>query len=135
MADGYQRPLPALTADNRHFWTGGEAGELRVLRCRTCGFWLHPPEPRCPRCLSEALAPEAVSGRGEVETFTLNMKAWGRDMVVPYVVAIVALPEQMGLRVTTNIVGCAPESVRIGMRVRVVFEQDEDVWLPMFTPA
>ncbi len=135
MAQGYQRTLPALTDATRPFWTGGAAGELRVLRCQACGFWLHPPEPRCPRCLSEELAPAALSGRAKVETFTINVKAWGKDMAVPYVIAIVALPEQVGLRVTTNIVGCAPEAVRIGMAVRVVFEQDEDVWLPMFTPA
>ncbi len=132
---GYRRPLPALTDENRAFWTGGEAGELRVLRCRACGFWLHPPEPRCPRCLAEDLVPEALSGRGEVETFTINMKPWGADMATPYVVAIVALPEQPGLRVATNIVGCGVDEVRIGLPVRVVFEQDEDVWLPMFTPA
>ena len=50
-------------------------------------------------------------------------------------VAIVELPEQEGLRLTTNLVNCALEDVRIGMPVRVLFEQWEDVWLPLFEPA
>ena len=134
-ANAYQRTLPGLTPETRPFWTGGAEGELRVLRCQACGYWLHPPQPRCPNCLSEELAPAALSGRGEVETFTINIKAWGQGMEVPYVIAIVALPEQAGLRITTNIIGCPPDQVRIGMPVRVTFEQDEDVWLPMFEPA
>ena len=39
-----------------------------------------------------------------------------------------------GVRLTSNIVGCAPEAVRIGLPVRVVFEPVEDVWLPLFEP-
>jgi uncharacterized OB-fold protein len=34
----------------------------------------------------------------------------------------------------TNIVGCEPDEVRIGMRVKVVFEHREDVYLPLFEP-
>ena len=35
----------------------------------------------------------------------------------------------------TNIVGCAPDDVRIGMPVQVIFEHHDDVWLPLFEPA
>jgi len=52
------------------------------------------------------------------------------------VVAIVELEEQAGLRLTTNLVGCAPADVAIGMPVRVVFEDAGDgVFLPLFEPA
>jgi uncharacterized OB-fold protein len=54
---------------------------------------------------------------------------------VPYVVAIVELDDQPGLRLTTNLVNVAPQDVRIGSRVKVVFEPHEDVWLPLFEPA
>ena len=54
----------------------------------------------------------------------------------PYVVAIVELEEQPGLRLTTNVVGCEPEDVEIGMAVKVVFEDvGDDVFLPLFEPA
>ncbi len=132
------RVLPAVTPENEHFWRGGEAGELRFLRCDDCGTWIHPPQPRCPTCLSKAVAPQAVSGRGRVLTYTVNHQSWYPDLDPPYVVAIVELPEQSGLRLTTNIVGIAPDEVDFDMAVRVVFEEYPDprgnVWLPFFEP-
>ncbi len=128
------RPLPAVTPATAHFWTGGGRGELVLLRCTSCGYWLHPPGPVCPRCFG-APEPQAVSGDAVVHTFTVNHQPWQPGEPVPYVVAIVALPEQDGLRLTTNIVGCAPEEVRIGMPVHVTFEQVDDVFLPLFRPA
>ena len=129
------RMLPRLGPDNEHFWTGGEHGELRVLRCQACGFWIHPPSPRCPECLSKDVAPEALSGRGLVHTFTVNHQLWIPTCDPPYVVAIVELEEQQGLRLTTNIYNCFPDDVQIGMAVEVVFDNYDDVWLPMFQPV
>jgi uncharacterized protein len=128
------RVLPRVDDTNRHFWTGGEAGELRFLRCGSCGYWLHPAGPVCPRCLSTDLAPAPASGRGSVHTFTINHQPWYPGLDPPYVVAIVELPEQPGLRLTTNVVGCEPDAVHIGMAVRVTFAQYDDVWLPLFEP-
>jgi hypothetical protein len=34
----------------------------------------------------------------------------------------------------TNIVECAPDDVHVGMLVEVVFDEHEDVWLPLFRP-
>jgi uncharacterized OB-fold protein len=129
------RLLPRLTPENRHFWTGGEHGELRFLRCGECGWWLHPPSPVCPRCLGRRLDVSAVSGLARVHAFTINHKQWIPGFDPPYVVAIVELDEQAGLRLTTNIVGCEPEAVHADQRVRVVFEHRDDVWLPLFTPV
>jgi uncharacterized OB-fold protein len=129
------RILPRLTDLNRPFWTGGEDGELRFLRCSDCGYLNHPPTPICPRCHSKALAPHAVSGQATVHTFTVNHQPWMPGPELPYVVAVVDLPEQDGLRLTTNIVGCAPDEVHIGMPVEVTFEHHDDVWIPLFRPA
>lgn len=73
-----------------------------------------------------------MSGRGTVASFTVNHQAWVPDLPVPYVVAIVELAEQPGLRFVSNIVGVTPDEVHIDMPVRVTFEQVEDVWLPLF---
>lgn len=129
------RLLPRVDDSNRHFWTGGEHGELRFVRCQADGTWIHPPAPVCPVCHSKDLAPEAVSGRAVVHTFTVNHQAWIPGFDPPYVVAIVELPEQDGLRLTTNVVGCAVDDVVIGLEVRVLFEQHDDVWIPLFTPV
>jgi len=54
---------------------------------------------------------------------------------VPYVIAIVELVEQRNLRLTTNIVGCPPDAVHIGMPVKVKFERASDeISLPVFEP-
>lgn len=126
------RILPRVTDRNRHFWTGGEHGELRFLRCRGCGYYLHPPTPVCPRCHSKDLAPEAVSGKATLWTYTVNHQNWMPGPELPYVVAIVELPEQEGLRLTTNLLDVDPEEVEIGMALEVSFEQHEDVWIPLF---
>jgi uncharacterized protein len=129
------RVLPAVGPDNEHFWTGGAEGELRFLRCTACRCWIHPPSPVCPRCLSTELAVEAASGRATVFTYTINWQPWIPTFDPPYVVAIVALPEQEDLRLTTNIVGCEPDDVVIGMEVEVDFLEYDDVWLPLFRPV
>jgi len=126
------RKLPALTADTRPFWTGGGDGELRIHRCGACARFFHPPAPVCPRCNSLDVTPTPVSGRGRVVVSTINRQAWTPELADPYVVAIIELEEQAGLRFLSNVVNCPPEDVRSGMPVSVVFEQVEDVWIPLF---
>ncbi len=135
MPDPPFRVLPRVTPRTEHFWRGGESGCLQLLRCRACGAFQHPPSPLCGECLGRDLAVEAVSGRATVATFTLNHKEWVPAPDHPYVIAIVELAEDPRVRLMTNIVECAPESVHIGMPVEVVFEQHEDVYLPLFRPA
>ena len=59
----------------------------------------------------------------------------GFEALVPYVVAVVALAE--GPHLMTRLTGVAPDAVRIGMAVRVAFEEqgphDEETTLPVFT--
>jgi len=130
-----KRVLVELDQDNRAFWTGGATGRLLINRCGNCALYLHPPIPRCPHCGSRDVAPTAVSGRGRVHSFTLNHRAWEPGLDVPYVVALVEIAEQEGVLLPTNIVQCAPEDVAIGMEVEVVFEQVEDLFVPLFRPV
>jgi uncharacterized protein len=133
------RILPRVTDRNRHFWTGGADDRLQFLRCQDDGTYVHPPAPRCPKCRGKHLAVEAVSGRATVHTFSVNYQPWMPGPEPPFVLAIVELPEQEGLRLTTNVVNCDPEQVHIGMPVRVVFERhddgDESVYIPLFEPT
>ena len=126
------RPLPKLDSINRDFWTGGEQGELRIYCCSDCGEFTHPPRPVCRHCLSEQVAPKDVSGAGRVDTFTINHQKWHPKMEVPFVIARVALDEAPGVYLTTNIVGCEVDEVDIGDRVKVKFEQQDDIFLPLF---
>jgi uncharacterized OB-fold protein len=125
------RVLPRLDDDNTFFWTSGADGFLRILRCNNCNFYIHPPGPICPQCLSRDVEPRTVSGRGRVETFTINHQQWipGSD---PYVIAWISLDEQPSVRLSANLIEVEPEDVAIGMEVEVTFEHIEDVYLPLF---
>jgi uncharacterized OB-fold protein len=125
------RLLPRVDDTNRFFWTSGADGRLRFLRCEDCGRLFHPPSPRCPYCLSADVVPHAVSGRGTVHSFTVNHQQWipGSDS---YVIGLVAIVEQADVRLMTNLVDCEPDDTLIGREVEVVFEEQDDVFLPLF---
>jgi uncharacterized protein len=127
------RLLPRLDQENEFFWTAGREGILRFLRCQECRQFIHPPTPRCPACLSTDVAPEAVSGHGTVHSFTVNEQQWipGSD---PYVIGLVSIDEQPDVRLMTNLVDCQPDETLIGTPVEVTFEENDDVFLPLFRP-
>lgn len=126
------RPLPQLTPMNEWFWTSGADGLLRVQRCDDCRTFVHPPVPICPACRSRAWSPTTVSGRGTVIGFTVNHQQWLPGFEPPYVVANVALADAPGVHLTTNVTGCEPDEVHVGQVVAVHFEQQDDVWIPLF---
>jgi uncharacterized protein len=129
------RTLPVLTPLNRFFWQSGQHGRLEIQRCDECRTWQHPPGPRCPSCLGTRLTPQTVSGNATVETFTINYQAWTPGLAVPYVILLVSLDDCPEVRLTSNLIGGDAGSVHIRQRMRVVFEQQDDVWLPLFTPV
>ena len=135
MSTTAQRPLPRIGDENEFFWTSGADGRLRFQSCGACGELRHPPLPVCPSCGDTRVEIVAVSGRGVVAGCTVNEQPWLPGMPPPYAIAIVALEEDPRVRLTTNIVGCEPAEVRVGMRVQVRFEAHEDVWLPLFEPS
>lgn len=128
------RPLPAVTEDSRPFWTGGARGELLIEQCDNCAYYIHPPTGFCPQCESRATHYQPVSGKGFVESFTINHKQWIPGLPERYVLALVRIAEQADVRLATNIVDCAPEDVTFEMPVTVRFEPAEDLWIPLFAP-
>ncbi|MEU4841319.1 thiolase C-terminal domain-containing protein [Nocardia testacea] len=129
------RPLPLLSLDTEFFWTSGADGNLRIQECRACAALIHPPQPICRYCRSRELAPRIVSGTAVLASFTVNHRFGLPGLPPPYVVATVALDDDPRVRLTTNIVDCDPGELTLGMRLEVVFRQDDDVWLPLFRPA
>jgi len=129
------RPAPVADAETEPYWTAAKEGRLVVQRCTTCGNHQLYPRWRCLRCRGEVQWVDA-SGGGTVYSFTVIRQNFARPFreLLPYVVALVDLDE--GPRLMTNLVGCDPEDVRIGMPVRVTFEEvSEDASIPLFEPA
>ena len=129
------RPKPKLDAENRAFWTGGAAGKLNITRCGDCGQYTHPPRILCRHCQSENVAPHAVAGTGVIDTMTVNHQPWAPGLEVPFVIARVALDDAPGIYLTTNIVGSPVDEVNFGDKVRVTFEQQDDIFYPLFEKA
>ena len=138
MADAktYRKPLPRVDEESRGFWEALVRHELYVQRCRACGTTRFYPRAVCTACPGGDTEWVRASGRGTVYSFTVTHQnqAPGFREELPYVLAIVELDE--GVRLMTNVVGCAPEAVRIGMPVEVVFDDvTPEVTLAKFRPA
>jgi len=67
-----------------------------------------------------------------VATFTVYRQQYDPGFAPPYVIALIALNE--GPRMISNVVGCAPEAVRVGMPVRLRFERRGERVLALFEP-
>ena len=136
MAREIEHPKPVADWETRGYWEGAGRHELVLQRCRRCGTVQHRPRALCVTCMGGEIEHFAASGRGSVWTFTVteqNQVPPFRD-ATPYVLAYVELEE--GPRLLTNVVGCAPDDVRIGMPVVAEFRADADgLAVPVFRPA
>jgi uncharacterized OB-fold protein len=110
------------------FWDAARVGRLELQRCADCATLRYPVSDICPSCLSLASTWERVSGDGEVYSFGVFRHQYKHDWPTPYTVALIRLDE--GPTLISNVVGCAPEDVRVGMPVSVVFEDG----IPKFAP-
>ena len=129
-------PLPIPDLDSMPFWTGCREGVLLIQRCSSCGHYRYPPRPICPRCRTLGGEWVKASGRGTVYSWVVPHHPVHPAVVdkVPYIVALVQLEE--GPRMVTNLVEMAPEEVRDGMLVEVLFEPLTDtITLPKFRRA
>ncbi len=139
MAAKLQHPVPAASWETRAWWEGCGRGELVLQRCGACGKVQHKPRAVCATCLSSEIEHFVASGRGQVYTFTVTHQnqAPGFREACPYVLAYVELEE--GPRLLTNVIGCDPGEVSVGMPVVVDFapvdDEREAFAVPRFRPA
>ncbi len=129
--------VPEPDESTRFYWEGALAGRLMIQRCAACSRYQHPPAPACTRCLADDMVPTEVSGRGTLYTFIIAHQAFDAAFLdeLPYVVALVELEEQPGLRLLTNILEAPHEDLKIGMPLEVTFERRGEWSLPKFRPA
>lgn len=128
------RLRPPRGHDNAWWWDALAKGELPIQRCKACGVLRHPPRPMCGACQSVEWDHVPAKGGGTVYSYTVlhHPKFPGYDY--PLVCAVIELDE--GTRIVSNVVDCAPEDVKIGMRVQVSVEAvDDKLTLPLFRPA
>ncbi|MGD9797027.1 MAG: Zn-ribbon domain-containing OB-fold protein [Acidimicrobiia bacterium] len=134
----FSPPLPLPDARTQFFWDGVEAHKLLILRCDSCGTYIHLPRDICRVCHSTSLTPTEVSGRAVLSTWTMPSQPFDPYYAthLPYVLAVVELVEQKNLKMVTNIVDCDEADLRIEMPLEVTFrEVAPGCTLPLFKPV
>jgi uncharacterized OB-fold protein len=131
----YLKPIAIPDEDTKEFWDGCHRHELLIQKCEN-NHYRYPPRAICPTCFSMKFGWEKVNGRGEVYSFIIVRRpldpSWEKD--IPFVVADILLDQ--GVRMISNVIGCKPEEVKIGMKVEVVFEDATETFtLPKFKPV
>ena len=136
MADGPRFDLPTPDAETQPWWDAARDGKLLIKRCGACGKAFFYPRLFCPACWSNDVEWEEASGRAVLYTYSVVHR---NDLPpfpdrVPYVAAVVDLEE--GPRMMTNVVGCDPDDVAVGMALTVEFRRETDeVTAPVFRPS
>lgn len=134
MSEQPQKRFPEPPEESQAFFDGAREGKLLVQRCTSCGEHQFYPRTICVHCGAETVDWVEASGRGTVHTFTVvhrGIPGWVEDG--PYVAAVIDLEE--GVRMTSNVVGCPPDEVSVGMAVQATFVDEGAFVLPRFTPA
>ena len=136
VVDESPRPEPPMSSVSTPFWDGTRARQLLVQWCLTCDRAVFFPRAVCPGCLGTDLEWRASAGTGRVYAVTVEHRPQDRGGAsrAPYAIALVDVDE--GWRMLTNIVGCDPSDVTVGMPVAVTWEPLPDGrHLPLFAPV
>jgi hypothetical protein len=131
-----EKPLPRPTPVTQPFWAGLAEGRVRVQRCLDCDGWVFYPRSHCNHCLSDRLEWRDVSGAATLYTFTITRQPTAPFFAdeVPQRLAVVELAE--GVRMTATLVDVADADIRIGMKLKPVFDRVSDtVTMLRFAPA
>ena len=127
------RPLPRVNRDSAKYWESARAHELQLQRCDNCSKLRFYPSLSCRYCGSLDFEWTPISGKGEVYTYSIVYRAPGASYsdLLPLVVAMITLDE--GPSMMSNVIGVDPSEVKIGMRVRLAYEDVNEAWtLPVF---
>jgi uncharacterized OB-fold protein len=111
-------PYIENSPETQPFWEAAAAGRFVLPWCGYCGKTHWFPRGVCPHCLSTKIDWKESRGVGEIHSFSVNRL--GKE---PSVLAYVALEE--GPLMLTNVVDADPDTLSIGMKVKVTFRPAE----------
>jgi uncharacterized OB-fold protein len=135
-SSAYEKTLPDPTPLTKPFWDFCKKHELRMQFCPNCTRWIWYPKPWCPSCGNrDKLEWKKLSGNGTIYSFTVirqvidNSPAFQQD--IPFVIGLIELEE--GPRIYSNVTGAGVETISIGDRVTLYFEDaTQEFSLPKF---
>ena len=99
---------------------------LEANKCAKCDLTFFPPRLICPECKSQELEEVRLAEKGKLLTYTIiRVPPSQFSDQAPYAVGIIELDD--GVRLTGQVVDCAFEEIKIGLRVKVEFRKLYDV--------
>ncbi|TWO73374.1 DNA-binding protein [Caenimonas sedimenti] len=107
-----------------------DAGRFLIQRCMACAKHVYFPRESCPHCGSAALEWSAPAGTGTVYAVTTVRRkpAEGGDINV----SLIDLDE--GVRMMSRVDNLAPDTVKIGQRVKARVQVKDGRGLVLFDP-
>jgi uncharacterized OB-fold protein len=116
------KPLPHPTPKTQPYWDALREHRIDIQQCDACRRWVFFPRPHCPHCFSRQLTWKTVSGDGELLTFTLSRQPTLPELAdeLPQKLAVVQLDE--GVHINTTLVGIPEDAIKVGMRLKPVFD-------------
>ena len=111
-------------------------------KCPDCGDICFPKRMLCDMCGSgEPLEEVLIGEKGILDTYTIVRMNFP-NFELPYIMAVVTLPESKELHVVAQLEDCEPEEVRIGMpltltigKVKTDFSTGKDVIAYKYRPV
>lgn len=103
------------------FWDSLRQGKISFPQCQDCGEVHWYPMSRCPHCYSEKLGWRVIAGEGTLYSWTTVLRTMSPEKPAPYTVGLVEFDEVPGVRLITNLIDAAPETLEFGMRLAPAF--------------
>jgi uncharacterized OB-fold protein len=134
MSDLLPPPIPVPDVDSAAWWDSLRDGVFAIDFCDACQRFQHPPFETCRLC-GGPLALKPVLGTATLYSFIVQRRAMLPGFEVPYVLGLIELDDQPGLRVSGKVC-CGPEAAAIGMRLQARIEEigDSGYFAPVFDP-
>ena len=116
----HRLPSPISNPENTVFLEAAQDNQLLLKYCNACKEAHYYPRTICPHCGSDDTTWMKSDGLGEIYSYTVMR----RGVEVPFAMAYVRLRE--GICMLTHLTNCDFDSIRIGQKVKVVFQETQD---------
>ena len=132
-----QPPLPTPIDRTQPFWDALREHKVKIQYSASSDQWVFYPRSHAPLTLATDLEWREISGDGTLYTYTIARRPTALDFAgaEPQIIAVVELDE--GPRLTSTLVNVEESAIRVGMRLRPVFEDvpDTETTLLRYEPA
>jgi uncharacterized OB-fold protein len=131
-----QKSIPKINKVDQAFWEGAARDKLLLQKCQSCGKAQFFPRVACVDCFGELDWMES-KGTGKIHSFTLvrvpRNPAFKDETPIYYINVIL----DEGVIFESKLVGEKKENVKLGDKVKVVFQEthNPEIKLPCFELA